>query len=305
MYGPLFVAAIVDLGVAPPCPHVVGELQAHVHLDFIGLEPRFLGLQVGAGLGLAVVLLYRKTDGVLILGPALLALEGVVAVIPRETDLPEAYLPRESPDVVREVFAGHGRSGRLDVTGDESGLVQGLHALFLRFAELGEVVRLSRPCPLTVGRLIYGLRLQRVLPAVEGHVHRVLRDAWYCGKVLGDRDIYLSVSIPPAGSRYGVAYGLGHLTPPSPTCTRVYAHSLGETTRIQGSGSRLSSDDGYAKGPAYLAETLGMNCGGRFSSVMEDEGPSSDSAAATASSTVLKASNPQRLATSGSFTPAK
>ena len=140
---------------------------------------------------------------------------------------------------------------------------------------------------------------------IKRHVHRVLRDAWYRGEVLGDRDLYLIVSVFPAGSRYGVAYGLGHLTPPSPTCTRVYAHSLGETTRIQGSGSRLSSDDGYAKGTSYPADTLGMNCGGRFSSVMEDELPNSDSAAATASSTVLKASNPQRLATSGSFTPAK
>ena len=145
-----------------------------------------------------------------------------MAVVPRETDLPEAYLPRESPDLVREVFAGHGRSGRLDVTGDESGLVQGLHALFLRFSELGEVVRLSRPCPLTVGRLIYGLRLQRVLPAVEGHVHRVLRDAWHRGEVLGDRDLYLSVSIFPARSLYGMAYRLGHLTPPHRQLVREF-----------------------------------------------------------------------------------
>ena len=230
---PAVVAAIVDLGVVAPRSQVVGQLQTQRLLYLIGAEVRVLSLQARPALGLEIVLLQGQADGVLELGPALLAGEGVVAVVPCKADLAKAYLAGHTPDVVREVFTGHRRSGRLDVAGDESGLVHRLHARVYDLAELGEVVRLRYPRPLSVGGLIDGLGFKRVLSAVESNVHRVLRDAGDGGEVLGDRDFYVRLSVSSARSLYRMTQGFGHLTPPSATVERVYA-SLGcETIRTR------------------------------------------------------------------------
>ena len=215
---PAVIAAIVDLGVVASRSQVVGQLQAQRLLNLIGAEVRVLGLQARPALGLEIVLLQRQADGVLELGPALLAGEGVVAVVPCKADLAKAYLTGHTPNVVREVFAGRGGSGRLDVAGDQGGVVHRLHTRVYDLAELGEVVRLRHPRPLTVSGLIYGLGLQRVLPAVESHVHRVLGNAGDGGEVFGDRYLYVRLFVSSARSLYRMTQGLGHLTPPLADC---------------------------------------------------------------------------------------
>jgi len=121
----------------------------------------------------------------------------------------KAQLPRFEADEFGHILTRWG-ARRLEITGNRRRIDQRRIDFIVPFAVVERFLAVHRPHPLTVSSLLDVLGFLRIHTTVKAQVRVPQGNAWDGGKILGNGNLHVRITVFPTWTCHNVAYRLSH-----------------------------------------------------------------------------------------------